>query len=199
MASDGVKAQVRQTYQVTASAYGSRSVAVVARRLLELAQVQPGEVVLEVATGTGLVALEAAALVGSRGSVIGLDLTPEMLAIGRRRAGELRLSNVEFHEGDAEALPFPDAAFDAVLCGCGIFFLPDQAAALREWRCCLKPEGRVVFSTWARGNNGPLNEINRKWQAEYGLQVFDSPTPLFGPGTIPPAVDGGGLRRCPGG
>jgi ubiquinone/menaquinone biosynthesis C-methylase UbiE len=179
---DDVKAQVRNTYQETASNYDNiRFVRICAGRLVDLAQLQPGESILDVATGTGHLALAAAQAVGPSGKVTGLDLTREMLEQAKRKAEAKGVTNAEWREGDAERPPFPDATFDAVICASGIFFLPNQLAALREWRRVLKPGGQVLFSTFGKDNNQYLGDLAKQWQGRYGLTVFEAPTPLPDP------------------
>ena len=176
---DDIKARVKQTYKEVASEYDNiRFVRICASRLIDLARLQPGESVLDVATGTGHLALAAAQSVGPAGKVTGLDLTKEMLEQARRKAEAMSVTNTEWREGDAEHPPFPDGSFDAVICSSGIFFLPNQLAALREWRRVLKPGGRVLFSTFGKDNNQQLAEVATKCQERHGLKVFEPPTPL---------------------
>ena len=118
-----------------------------ARVLLKHAAPQPGERVLDLACGTGVVARQVAPLVGSGGSVAALDLRPGMLAVARSRpapAGAV----IGWQEGQADALPFADGSFDLVLCQQGLQFFPDRLAALREVRRVLCPGGRVALSIW---------------------------------------------------
>jgi len=118
-----------------------------AQDLLRTAALQPGERVLDVACGTGIVARLAAPQVGPSGRVVGLDLNEGMLAVARAQAEAHGLS-VEWHQGDATHLPFSDAAFDVVLCQQGLQFMPDRRAALREMRRVLVPRGRAWLSVW---------------------------------------------------
>lgn len=115
-----------------------------AAKLVKFAQVQPGQRVLDVACGTGVVAVTAARL-GAK--VSGLDLTPSLLERARDNA---RIANVEidFVEGDVEALPYPDNAFDIVLSQFGHIFAPRPAVAVKEMLRVLKGGGRIAFSTW---------------------------------------------------
>ena len=176
---DDVKAVIRRTYGELASGYDNvRFVRICASRLIDLARLQPGESVLDVATGTGHLALAAARAVGPAGTVTGLDLTRDMLEQARRKATATGLTNTEWREGDAEHPPFREKTFDAVICSSGIFFLPNQLAALREWRRVLKAGGRVLFSTFGKDNNQHLAELAKHWQGRHGLEVFEAPTPL---------------------
>jgi arsenite methyltransferase len=106
----------------------------------------PGERVLDVGCGAGVDALLAALLVGEAGRVEGLESTPEMLDRARRNAALAGLDNVAFRQGVAEALPYPDAAFDLVLSN-GVFNLvPDKERALAEAYRVLRPGGRLRFA-----------------------------------------------------
>lgn len=107
------------------------------------AQLQPGQCVLDVACGTGVLSREAAARVGEQGSVVGLDANPGMLAVGRQRH-----PGITWQEGKAEALPFKDAAFDAVISQFGLMFFADPVAALSEMRRVLRPGGRLAVAVW---------------------------------------------------
>jgi len=104
---------------------------------------QPGERVVDVGCGAGLDSLIAARMVGSRGSVVGIDMTPQMLDRARRSAGEAGLDNVEFREGVAEALPVPDAWADVVVSNGVLNLFPDKLAGLGEMARVLKPGGRL--------------------------------------------------------
>jgi ubiquinone/menaquinone biosynthesis C-methylase UbiE len=115
--------------------------------LLELARLQPGERVLDAACGTGIVARAANSRVGATGQVTGVDLNPGMLAMARAMAGEAG-EIIAWQEGNLEALPFSDGAFDVVLCQQGLQFCPDKAAAVAELRRVLRDGGRLALSVW---------------------------------------------------
>jgi SAM-dependent methyltransferase len=117
----------------------------IAGRLVRFAGITSGERVLDVGTGTGVVAL-AAAHRGAR--VTGLDLTPQLLAVARENAKVAARDEVEWTEGDAEALPYPDASFDVVVSQFGHMFAPRPDVAVAEMRRVLRPGGRVAFATW---------------------------------------------------
>ena len=113
-----------------------------AHELIELAALRPGERVLDVACGTGVVTRMAAERVGHAG-VAGVDLNPAMLAVARSVGGGTEL---EWHEASAASLPLGDATFDVVLCQMGLQFFADRQGALREMRRVLAPGGRVVLN-----------------------------------------------------
>ena len=130
--------------------------------LFSAASVAAGERVLDVACGTGLVALDAARIVGAEGRVVGVDLAGKMVAAARARAAVLGLSNVTFQRMDAQKLELPDASFDVVLCALGLMYVPDPVAALSEMRRILRPGGRMVAAVWGERSHcgwAPLFEI----------------------------------------
>jgi len=119
-------------------------------RLARAAGLRPGQRVLDVACGTGVLARHAARVVGAGGEVVGLDLNPGMLEVARRRA-----PGASWREGTAEALPFADARFDAVLSQFGLMFFADRAGALREMWRVLRPGGALAVAVWARLEDTP--------------------------------------------
>lgn len=124
-------------------------------RLLEMAALQPGERVLDVACGTGLVTFRAAAQVGPGGAVIGTDIAARMVEHARQTAACKQLSHVTFERMGAEALQYSDGEFDAVLCALGLMYVPQPLQALREMYRVLKPGGRAVAAVWGqRGRCG---------------------------------------------
>lgn len=116
--------------------------------LLAEANLQPGQRVLDLASGVGDPALRIAQIVGPTGRVIATDLGPGMMSLAAELAEKQNLRNIEFQEAAAESLPFPEASFDVVTCRFGAMFFPDLPKALRECRRVLIPGGRVVFIVW---------------------------------------------------
>jgi SAM-dependent methyltransferase len=117
--------------------------------LIDFAEVQPGQQVLDMATGTGVVARAAAAKVGAAGKVIAADISPAMLTHVLEGAPEG--APIETLQGSASQLDIQDASVDVVLCQQGMQFFPDQPAALREMHRVLRPGGRVAFAVWLAG------------------------------------------------
>ncbi len=128
-----------------------------AERLLERVPPRPGERVLDVACGTGIVARLAVMRVGPAGKVAGLDLNARMIAMARANT-PASARPVEWKQGDAQVLPFEDGSFDRVYCQQGLQFFPDKPRALREMRRALAPGGIAALSVWRPANPGsPYN------------------------------------------
>jgi ubiquinone/menaquinone biosynthesis C-methylase UbiE len=115
--------------------------------VMEQAALQPGERVLDVACGTGVVARLAASHVGAAGQVTGVDLNPGMLAVARTLAPP-QGARVDWREGNAAALPFSPATFHVVFCQLGLQYFPDRPQALREMYRVLMPRGRLLLLVW---------------------------------------------------
>ena len=112
--------------------------------LIRFAALRPGERVLDVACGTGIVARLASQQVGATWTIAGLDVNPGMLAVARS-APPIGLP-IKWYEASAEAMPLPDASFDVVLCQMGLQFMPDKPAALSEMRRVLVRGGRLIIN-----------------------------------------------------
>src|SRR5262252_9277972 len=118
-----------------------------ARILIQAADPKPGERVLDVGCGTGIVAREVAARLGATGAVTAIDLSANMLAVASAAAAREGLT-IEWREGNAEQLPFCDGAFDLVLCQFALMFVADKPVALSEIRRVVTGSGRVLISVW---------------------------------------------------
>ena len=128
------KLKARTTYNAAADYFDDGPLAFWDRygqRTIERLRLRPGSVILDVGCGSGASAIPAAKVVGPHGRVIGVDLADRLLAIARAKATAQKLQNIEFREGDMEALGYPDASFDAVVCVFAIFFVPDMVKQIK--------------------------------------------------------------------
>ena len=123
--------------------------------MVSRAALRPRHRVLDLGTGTGAAALHAAPLVAPDGQVLGVDISPAMLTLAQQRAADLGLTNVTFQEGQAEALPAPDSAFDVVLASLSLMYVIDRAAAAREIARVLRSDGRFIAAVWAEPDRSP--------------------------------------------
>ena len=121
-----------------------------APQVADAAQIQPGQRVLDVACGTGILAREIASRIGSVGRVVGIDPSPGMVAVAKQLAPA-----IEWREGVAESLPFPDQSFEAVVSQFGLMFFTDRRQALREMLRVLTPGGRLAVAVWDSLDNIP--------------------------------------------
>ena len=132
---------------------------------ISMADLKPGEVVLDLGSGAGFDAFLAAKRVGESGKVIGVDMTLEMVEKARANAEKLSVSNVEFRLGEIEKLPAPDSSVDVVISNCVINLSPDKSAVFGEIYRVLKPGGRIIISDVLR--SGDMPEEFRKSPAAY--------------------------------
>jgi SAM-dependent methyltransferase len=140
-----LKARARETWTLGRYADLAVFTTPVAAHLVRFAGVRSGESVLDIGTGTGVVAITAR-LRGAR--VTGIDLTPELLDQARENAAIGEVADIDWQEGDVESLQFPDASFDVVLSQFGHMFAPRPEVATREMLRVLKPGGTIAFATW---------------------------------------------------
>jgi SAM-dependent methyltransferase len=164
----------------------------ISERLVELAGVDSGSRVLDVAAGYGEPSLTAARRVGADGAVVATDISAEMLAYGRERAAAAGIDNIEFIESDAMSLDFPDGSFDAALSRWGIIFDPEGEAAAARVRGFLKDGGRMAISSWGPPDRVPFLGIPVMTVVQR-LGVSPPPPGTPGPLSRPTAEAIGGL------
>ena len=142
-------------------------------RLVADARLRQGHAVLDLGSGTGYPAILAAQTVGTSGSVTGIDLAGDMLAVAQRKAKRLGLLNVTFRTGDATTLPFETASFDAVISRFCLMFLPDVPKASTEIARVLKPNRWFAVMVWTSPERNPRIGLSMAAM----MQVFDLPPP----------------------
>lgn len=152
----------------------------VVTRCIELAALRSGEAVLDLGTGTGSVAVLAAQAVGAAGTVVGVDISPDMLDLARARVSALRVVNVELREGRAEAIPSDAAAFDVLVASLSLMYSIDRDAAAAECARVLRPGGRFVAAVWA----GPEEADIVRFQQLAGSFAPPPPVAGVGPGAM---------------
>ena len=154
-----------------------------AGRVAEATRVAPGDRVLDVACGTGVLAREVKDRVGPSGSVVGLDLNPGMLAVAAQRE-----PGITWQEGPAESIPYGDGLFDAVVSQFGLMFFVDRHGALREMWRVLRPRGSLAVAVWDSLENTPAYaaevELFRRMAGERAAAVLHAPFVLGDPGVL---------------
>ncbi|WP_454761688.1 class I SAM-dependent methyltransferase [Caulobacter segnis] len=132
-----------------------RIMAPIAEAVVEAAGLANGEAVLDVGCGSGATTFAAAWRTGPTGRAVGVDISPALVELARRRAGEDGLEGVEFLLADAQAHAFK-AEYDAIVSRFGVMFFPDPVAAFANLRTALKPSGRLAFAAWRSPEENPL-------------------------------------------
>jgi enediyne biosynthesis protein CalE5 len=150
----------------------------IVEHVIKRADLKPGQHVLDLGTGTGSVALKAAEAVAPNGRVTAVDISPDMLAVARRRAASAQ--DVTFVEGRAEAIPAEAESIDAVLASLSLMYVIDREAAAREIARVLRPGGRLVGAVWA----GPERADIVLLQQTAGSFAPKPPVPGVGPGAL---------------
>jgi ubiquinone/menaquinone biosynthesis C-methylase UbiE len=158
-----------------------------ADRLIVRLNPAPGTKILDVAAGTGAVALAAAQAVGPQGRVCAVDLAEAMLDRLQEKIVKFGIPNIDMHVMDASALDFRRDYFDYAVCSFGIFFLPDMVAGLREWVRVIKPGGRLMFTAFGRPAFQPMMDLFLRRLERHGLRPPDSSKPFAGTRLADPA------------
>jgi SAM-dependent methyltransferase len=173
------------------SGWLDRYAGAVSERLVQLADVEPGSHVLDVAAGFGEPAMTAARKAGPDGRVVATDISAEMLAFGRERAADAGFANLEFMQSDANSLDFPHESFDAAVSRWGIIFEPDGEGTAARVRGFLKPGSRFAISSWGPPERSPMIGLPMKAALD---SLDEEPPPPGTPGPLsrptPEAIGG---------
>jgi ubiquinone/menaquinone biosynthesis C-methylase UbiE len=160
------KAQQRQMWDNVAAGWQAwwqtfeRGAQKVSDKLVELAEIKPGDKVLDIATGIGEPAVTAAKRVQPNGKVIATDISSQMIAIAKSRAKSLGLDGImEFKESDGEKLDFPESTFNAILSRWGLMFLPNLPTALTAIKQLLIPGGKLAAAVWSSPSKVPMLDL----------------------------------------
>lgn len=155
-----------------------------ANQVVQKVQPQAGDRVLDVAAGTGICLREVAQLAGNSCRLVGLDLNPAMVAVGRAVAESTGVE-IEWHEGNASQLPFEDSSFDWIFCQHGLQFFPDKRTALSEMWRVLDDGGRAVVAVWQDIDRHPysraIDEAGLEHTGDHVLRVPNGPFSLGDP------------------
>lgn len=186
--------RIRTTFDERAAGYGGGQWhRVYAERLVALANLQPGQTVLDAGAGTGFATLAIAGRVGPSGRVVAIDLSAGMLAEARAAVVAAGVANVEILQADAANLErFAPASFDAVICAAALLYMP-VASALAEWHRLLAPGGAVGFSTMKAGSP-PAGELFRDCAARAGVRLSDPSAALGSEDRCRAALAAAGFR-----
>jgi arsenite methyltransferase len=179
---DAHKSAVAKAYGLASAGYNKPALKFFsqgAEALVDFAGLARGQKILDVATGTGHAALYASIKVGAaHGSVVGIDIAEEMVHLANSYAKSLSRSNVWFELMDGEHTTFADNAFDAVLCSYGIFFLPDMANGIEEWKRVTKPGGWVCFSAFGETAFQPQSDLFEERIRQFGAVIPEKKRPF---------------------
>lgn len=199
------KSTTREQWQEAAEAWHRWTPAIQAwlgpatERMLDLADVGPGDQVLDVAAGAGEPAITTAKRVAPAGSVLATDISSNILDYAARAARQQGVTNLSTRVMDGEQLDLPDGAFDAVISRVGLIYFPDQQQALSEIRRVLKPGGRIAAIVYGPADRNqffsiPIGIIRRRAQLPPPLPGQPGPFSLGGPGVLAEAYRRAGFR-----
>jgi ubiquinone/menaquinone biosynthesis C-methylase UbiE len=195
---DAARRSLRQGWEEVAVAYVADPLSLFegcASRLLDLLQPQSGAVLLDVGTGGGAVALQAASRIGPEGRVVGSDIAVSMLRHAKRACAAPGSAAAGFCQMDAERLGFADGSFDVVACAFSLFQFPDMARALVEMARVASPGGRVGLSNWGPGYFTPIAGMQRELFREFGLRPILANPITLRPDELKGLLESAGLTQ----
>lgn len=160
--------------------------------LVKLAQLQPGQQVLDLATGTGIVAIASAQIIGNEGKVVGVDISPGMLSQAQRKIEAAGLENIELVEADAEEINFPEQSFDAILCTSSLVWFANIPGVLHNCYHWLKKGGILGFSCYSQTSF--LTAVLVRVCAKQDISLPNWNEPLGNPQKCHDLLQGAGFR-----
>ena len=167
------KQMIRQAFDTVAQTYDHPSLAFfpqTAQRMVQYLQLDSAAHLLDLCTGTGAVAIEAAKVLGN-GRVTGIDLSEGMLAQARQKAERQQLDNIEFIQADLDHLDFPSHHFDVIPSSFGLFFMDDMQAVLVRMMDMLKPGGKIAISSFVDTAFSPMSDLFLSRYEAFGREV----------------------------
>ncbi|MFE4107864.1 methyltransferase domain-containing protein [Almyronema epifaneia] len=191
-----IKQQLAGYYSGRSATYDSESDfhPRLAQHLVNQAKLKPAQRVVDMATGTGLVAIAAAQQVGTQGYVLGIDFAAEMIQQAAQKAQALGLNNLQLRLADVETIKLPPADFDVVFCCSALVLLSDIPAALQHWYTLLRPGGQLAvngFSDYAFVASMVMNRV----AARYGVKLRDWNQPTGTPARFQQLLTAAGFRH----
>ena len=165
------KAEIADLYSGRSSTYDNSAWHDrIAKKLVDNADLKPSSRVLDIATGTGMVAFYASNLMNQTGSVIGIDISEGMIAVAQEKLRKEKTKNLSFVIGDGEALEFEPSSFDYIFCSSAFIWMTDLLAALNHWRTLLSANGKLglhMFSEKAFVTGAVAQSVLEKYGIEY--------------------------------
>jgi len=173
MSENEAKKIIQQGFDTVAPGYDHPSLAFfpqTAKSMMSYLALQPSDKLLDVCTGTGVVALAAAPLL-TQGEVFGIDLSSGMLAQAKKKASALNYTNTQFLQMDLDKLAFSEGKFDVATSSFGLFFLEDMTQALRNISSVVKPQGKIAISTFTGDAFLPMSDLFIECYTSFGKEV----------------------------
>jgi ubiquinone/menaquinone biosynthesis C-methylase UbiE len=165
-----------------------------AKKLLDFVSVRSGQTILDIATGTGLVAIPVAKVVGLKGSVIGVDISTEMLAQGKAKINAEGINNLELVEADIELIDFNNEQFDIIFCCSALVYISDIPTLLDKCYHWLKPGGCFAFTSSSKGSH--LSEVRVKVCKDlFGIDLPHIIRPLWTPEKCTKLLQNSGFKN----
>jgi len=172
-----IKQHITSIFDIVADGYDNPSTRFFnfcADKMLDILQPKQNSRLLDIATGTGAVATSAAQMLLPEGRVHGIDLSEKMLDQALKNAQKMSLNNINLQTMDAEKPIFKNDYFNYITCSFGLFFLPDMAGALINWKHIMQPGGKLIISTFAPDAFTPLSDLFKSRMSHYGIEIPDA-------------------------